>query len=212
MAPRCAARAGGGRARRTRPAFEPRRLGRGPPRTSSSLTSRTLDATVRARSCHSASSANRWPYSFIIAPHPAAFTPMCRVRAFERRDVRLREAARRVRVAGVRVQRAAAALSRRARDGVVVRQQHAFGRAIRLGEQSLHDAAGEQRDRPARPIRVRRRSRRVRSPASRAQHRHREAESPGRPERSLATPVARAKHGRRPARVAAARAARIRRQ
>ena len=48
----------------------------GPAAASSSLTSRTREATRAARSAHSGSSASSWPYSFIIAPHPAAFDTM----------------------------------------------------------------------------------------------------------------------------------------
>ena len=69
--------------------------------------------------------------------------------SLERRDVAPREPARALRVAGVRVQRAAATLAGSVGDGVTVCRQHTFGRAIRLREQSLHHAAGERRDSPA---------------------------------------------------------------
>ena len=66
--------------------------------------------------------------------------------SLERRDVAPRESARALRVAGVRVQRAATTLARSVRDSVAVHRQHTFGRTIRLGEQSFHHAAGERRD------------------------------------------------------------------
>ena len=112
---------------------------------------------------------------------------MCSAPALlERRDVRSREPPRAVRVAGVRVQRAAALLARR------VASANSRSRAARapsrdwLGEQAFHHAPGEQRDGAARAVR-RRRLGRGRRPRSRASS----AASPSRIRRGRAAATAR---------------------
>ena len=101
-------------------------------------------------------------------------------RSLERDDVFAREMLRSLEVAGVRVQRAAAALAGGALQIVTVCDEHALRRAIRLGKQSFHHASEKYRCRSTRSISARFVLSALDAASARREHRHREAESAGR--------------------------------
>ena len=94
-------------------------------------------------------------------------------------DVRPCEGARALQIAGVRVERAATTLPRDLSDLISVHDQGARGRAVRLGEESVHHAPAEQGHRAAIAASVRLVAARGNGGAGRFEKRRRRAQSPG---------------------------------
>ena len=114
----------------------------GPTSSRNSHTSRTRPARPRRRG------PSQWPDSRSAAPQPAEFTTTASISpGGEGRDVaRAASSCANVRVARVRVQRAAAALAARQHHLEAVAREHAHGGRVHRAEELGHHAALEERD------------------------------------------------------------------